>query len=55
MLVRPDLHALSLRPAISRRLAELGAVLQMDNFYWKHPTLEILTKGTHMASRVTVV
>ena len=37
MLVRP--------PVVSGRLAEPGAVLLMDHSYWKHPTLEIHTKG----------
>ena len=49
---------LSRRPVVSGRFAERGAVLQMSNFYWKHPTVEIQTQGillVDMASRVTVV
>ena len=29
-------------------VAAPGAVLQMDNLYWKHPTFEIHTKRTRM-------
>ena len=37
---------------------EPGAVLQMDNFYWKHPTKEVHVKGTMLvdaSSRAAVV
>ena len=37
---------------------EPGAVLQMDNFYWKHPTKEVHVKGTLLvdaSSRAAVV
>ena len=49
---------LSLRPVLNGILVEPGAALQVDIFYWRHPTLKIHTKGTlwvDMASRVTVV
>ena len=34
------------RPSISGKVMEPGAVLQMDNFYWKHTTKEVHVKGT---------
>ena len=34
------------RPVTSGKVMEPGAVLQMDNFYWKHPTKEVHVKGT---------
>ena len=48
----------SLRPVVSGRLAEPGAVPQEDKVCWKHPAREIHRKGTlsvDIASRVTVV
>ena len=50
--------SVSLQPVMSGRLTESEAVLQVDNFHWKHPMLEIYTKDSllvDMASRVTVV
>ena len=46
------------RPVISGKVMERGAVLQMDNFYWKHPLKEVHVKGTLLvdaSSRVAVV
>ena len=37
---------------------EPGAVLQMNNFYWKHPLKEVHVKGTLLvdaSSRVAVI
>ena len=34
------------RPVTSGKVMEPGAVLQMDNFYWKHPLKEVHVKGT---------
>ena len=34
------------RPVTSGKVMEPGAVLQMDNFYWKHPVKEVHVKGT---------
>ena len=46
------------RPVISGKVMEPGAVLQMDNFYWKHPLKEVHVKGTLLvdaSSRVAVI
>ena len=46
------------RPVSSGKVMEPGAVLQMDNFYWKHPTKEVHVKGTLLvdaSSRAAVV
>ena len=46
------------RPVSSGKIMEPGAVLQMDNFYWKHPTKEIHVKGSLLvdaSSRAAVV
>ena len=46
------------RPVSSGKITEPGAVLQMDNFYWKHPTKEVHAKGTLLvdaSSRAAVV
>ena len=42
----------------SGKIMEPGAVLQMDKFYWKHPTKEVHVKGTLLvdaSSRAAVV
>ena len=46
------------RPVSSGKVMEPGAVLQMDNFHWKHPTKEVHVKGTLLvdaSSRAAVV
>ena len=46
------------RPVISGKTMEPGAVLQMDNFYWKHTLKEVHVKGTLLvdaSSRVAVI
>ena len=46
------------RPVTSGKVMEPGAVLQMDNFYWKHSTKEAHAKGTLLvdaSSRAAVV
>ena len=46
------------RPVTSGKVMEPGAVLQMDNFYWKHPLKEVHVKGTLLvdaSSRAAVV
>ena len=46
------------RPVSSGKIMEPGAVLQMDNFFWKHPTKEVHVKGTLLvdaSSRAAVV
>ena len=46
------------RPVTSGKVMEPGAVLHMDNFYWKHPTKEVHVKGTLVvdaSSRAAVV
>ena len=45
-------------PVSSGKIMEPGAVLQMDNFYWKHPTKEVHVKGSLLvdaSSRAAVV
>ena len=34
------------RPVSSGKIMEPGAVLQIDNFYWKHPIKEVHVKGS---------
>ena len=46
------------RPVSSGKIMEPGAVLQMDNCYWKHSTKEVHVKGTLLvdaSSRAAVV
>ena len=46
------------RPVTSGKVMEPGAVLQMDNFYWKHTMKEVHVKGTLLvdaSSRAAVV
>ena len=46
------------RPVTSGKVMEPGAVLQMDNFYWKHPLKEVHVKGTLLvdaSSRAAVI
>ena len=46
------------RPGTSGKVMEPGAVLQMDNFCWKHPTKEVHVRGTLLvdaSSRATVI
>ena len=46
------------RPVTSGKVMEPGAVLQMDNFYWKHPMKEVHDKGTLLvdaSSRAAVI
>ena len=46
------------RPVTSGKVMEPGAVLQMENFYWKHPFKEVHVKGTLLvdaSSRAAVV
>ena len=46
------------RPVTSGKVMEPGAVLQMDNFYWKHPLKEVHVKGTlfvDASSRAAVI
>ena len=46
------------RPVSSGKIMEPGAVLQMDNFYWKHSTKEVHVKGSFLvdaSSRAAVV
>ena len=46
------------RPVSSGKIMEPGAVLQMDNVYWKHTTKEVHVKGTLLvdaSSRAAVV
>ena len=46
------------RPVTSGKVMEPGAVLQMDNFYWKHHTKEVHVKGMLLvdaSSRAAVV
>ena len=46
------------RPVSSGKIMEPGAVLQMDHFYWKHPTKEVHVKSTLLvdaSSRAAVV
>ena len=46
------------RPVSSGKIMESGAVLQMDNFYWKHTMKEVHVKGTLLvdaSSRAAVV
>ena len=46
------------RPVTSGKVMEPGAVLQMDNFYWKHPTKEVHVRGTLLvdaSSRAAVI
>ena len=46
------------RPVTSGKVMEPGAVLQMDNFFWKHPLKEVHVKGTLLvdaSSRAAVI
>ena len=46
------------RPVTSGKVMEPGAVLQMDNFYWKHPLKEVHVTGTLLvdaSSRAAVI
>ena len=46
------------RLVTSGKVMEPGAVLQMDNFYWKHPLKEVHVKGTLLvdaSSRAAVI
>ena len=46
------------RPVTSGKVMEPGAVLQMDNYYWKHPLKEVHVKGTllvDVSSRAAVI
>ena len=46
------------RPVTSGKVMEPGAVLQMDNFYWKHTVKEVHVKGTLLvdaSSRAAVI
>ena len=46
------------RPVTSGKVMEPGAVLQMDNFYWKHTLKEVHVKGTLLvdaSSRAAVI
>ena len=46
------------RPVTSGKVMEPGAVMQMDNFHWKHPMKEVHVEGTLLvdaSSRAAVV
>ena len=46
------------RPVTNGKVMEPGAVLQMDNFYWKHSLKEVHVKGTLLvdaSSRAAVI